>query len=202
MPIRLLFALCAWMFAGSALAQVVDYSIAITDAPDPVTRGATLTYEYTIASIGSVTGEDIAVELALPSSVGFVSLIPPTGAPVPFVCTTPAVGGSGVVRCTTTSFWVGSIRTFTVQVKVLAPSGTITSTATVFPLPGAPSYFQDFLPDDNTAVATTTIRPTAPAARAVPATSAGALAALAASCALLGVVLLQCHRDAAGPDQG
>ncbi|MBO9678814.1 MAG: hypothetical protein J7556_11285 [Acidovorax sp.] len=202
MPFRFLLALSACLLAGAALAQpspTTDYSITITDAPDPVTTGATLTYAYTVENLGPSSGMDMAVELALPPAVGFVSLAEPPGAPYAFTCTTPAVGASGVVRCAATGFWMYSPRTFTVEVKVLATSGTITSTATVMP---TNMTFSD--PDlaNNTAVAITAIRPSAPVARAVPAMSLGALAALAASCALLGVALLQCRRDAAGPDQG
>ncbi|KAB2887598.1 MAG: hypothetical protein F9K32_19385 [Desulfobulbaceae bacterium] len=198
---RFLFALPACLLAGAALAQPApgaDYSVTITDAPDPVTTGATLTYAYTVENLGPFTGGDTAVELALPPSVGFVSLVAPSGAPIAFTCTTPAVGASGVVRCTTTSFWLFSPRTFTVEVKVLATSGTITSTATVIPIN---PVFPDTNLANNTAVAITAIRPSAPVARAVPALSVGALAGMAASCALLGAILLR-RRPGAGSSSG
>lgn len=124
-----------------------DLSVTNTDTPDPVATGGTITYTQTVTNNGPDTAMNVTVTEALSPSVGFVSLVAPAG----YSCTTPAVGASGAITCTTASLTSGASGVFTVVVNVIATSGTVSNTITA----DAVTYDPDA--SDDSATAGTTI---------------------------------------------
>ena len=117
--------------AGPAPMPQYDLSVLKTDAPDPVVAGNQLT--YTIAVSNTVTATDyVKLDDVVPANTTFASLTFPVG----FVCTTPAVGGTGPIACHTLSMAAGQMSSFTLVVNVppsVANGTVITNTATVMP---------------------------------------------------------------------
>ena len=111
-----------------------DVSLTLTDSPDPVNAGTSLTYVATATNNGPGDAQDVSISLPLPAVTAFVSATPSAGGS----CTTPAVGATGTVDCT----WAGvtanaTARTATVVVDVppsatgnLSATGTVTTTST------------------------------------------------------------------------
>jgi uncharacterized repeat protein (TIGR01451 family) len=93
-----------------------------TDNPDPVTAGSNLTYTFQLRNLGPNAAPNASVTDVLPPGTTFVSATPPTG----WSCVTPAVGLSGTVRCSASSFTLTTV-TFTVVVRVdsTVANGTI-----------------------------------------------------------------------------
>ncbi|MGE4073201.1 MAG: IPTL-CTERM sorting domain-containing protein [Lysobacterales bacterium] len=115
-------------------AVIADLSLTLTDSPDPVTAGTSLSYVATATNNGPAAAQDVTISLPLPAVTAFVSATPSAGGN----CTTPAVGATGTVDCT----WAGATanataRTATVVVDVppsatgnLSATGTVTSSST------------------------------------------------------------------------
>jgi uncharacterized repeat protein (TIGR01451 family) len=100
------------------------------DSPDPVIAGNNITYTQVATNVGTASATNATLTESIPANTTFVSLTAPTGAS----CTTPAVGGTGTITCTSPTAPAGSSGTVIVIVKVNAgtASGTvITDTATV-----------------------------------------------------------------------
>jgi uncharacterized repeat protein (TIGR01451 family) len=100
----------------------------VTDDQDPVQPGATLTYGITVNNDGPNIALDAVLSDPLPPGTTFQSLTAEPG----WTCTTPAVGVTGTVTCTTACFPLGSAY-FVLQVKAdnCLPSGTeVLNTAT------------------------------------------------------------------------
>jgi uncharacterized repeat protein (TIGR01451 family) len=154
-----------------------DYSITKTDSPDPVDPGADLTYTITATNAGPDPAADAAVSDPLPAGSTFVSLAQPAG----WTCSTPAVGATGVVSCTNTSFAAGSaVFTLVVEIGDAVPGGTvIVNTATIS------SATPDSGAGGTTATATTTVQGTQPIV-VVPTVDGRGLLALAALLAAFG----------------
>jgi uncharacterized repeat protein (TIGR01451 family) len=117
--------------AGPGPAPQYDLSVLKTDAPDPVIAGNQLT--YTIKVSDAVTNTDyVKLNDVVPANTTFASLTVPAG----FMCTTPAVGGTGPIACHTLSMTAGQMSQFTLVVDVppsVASGTVITNTATVMP---------------------------------------------------------------------
>ena len=148
---------------GTTLAES-DLELAMTDGPDAVRAGGTLTYELTATNESPCPATDLTIEDPLPAGTTFVSADAPFGA-----CTTPAVGSPGTVSC----HFPGPIfdfRTVTITVQV-APDVTepLTNAATLASIPPDPDGGRDAAAD--TAVL--------PLVLAIPALSGEALALLA-----------------------
>lgn len=90
-----------------------NLSVTATDSPDPVTPGNNITYSGTISNAGTDAAPNTQVNMPLTGSTLFQSLSAPAG----FSCTTPAVGGTGAITCTSASFAIGS-GNFTLVVQV------------------------------------------------------------------------------------
>jgi uncharacterized repeat protein (TIGR01451 family) len=120
-----------------------DLSVAITDAPDPVAKGANLTYSVVTTNNG--TGSAVSVKLidTLPSTVRFVSATPTTGS-----CAEPG----GTVTCNLGDLANGASATVTISVKPLK-AGTITNSAQVSSLSPDPN------PANNTTTEQTVVTP-------------------------------------------
>jgi uncharacterized repeat protein (TIGR01451 family) len=128
--------------ADSALAVGEPYDLGITklDSPDPVVAGQDITYAITATNNGNTTIGDLSglttlgnatITDTLPAGTTFVSLT------TDLVCTTPPVGGSGLVSCTATFAAAGNTgdsHTLTLVVRAcpeLAASTIISNTAAI-----------------------------------------------------------------------
>jgi uncharacterized protein len=131
------------------LFAVADLAITKTDAPDPVTAGANLTYTITVTNNGPDAAATASWNDTLPAGTTFVSLSAVAG----WSCTTPAVGAAGTVSCSNPSFPVGSSAfTLTVAIDSAVAGGTVLSnTAAATSVTGDPSTA------NNSATATTTV---------------------------------------------
>lgn len=104
-----------------APAPVLTLSIAITDAPDPVTAGYDVTYTLT-ASTTYTTAVDATLTAPVPANTTFQSFIAPGG----WSCLTPAVGATGSVSCTAPTLDLGdTVFSLTVRVNGSTPGGTL-----------------------------------------------------------------------------
>jgi uncharacterized repeat protein (TIGR01451 family) len=126
-------------------------SIQMTDSPDPVAAGKTITYTITV-NIGNAEAQNVVVSDNLPPNTTFVSFTAPAG----WATATPPVGGTGLVTATRGTLAAGSAaQVFTLVVRVsgaAANNSIINNTATVT------SSTNDFDPSDNTAQTATTVR--------------------------------------------
>jgi uncharacterized repeat protein (TIGR01451 family) len=121
-----------------------DLTLAITDAPDPVTVGGQLTYSIVVRNDGPASATGVTLVDTLPDAA-FVSASP--------TCAREGKGGSGgVVTCQLGVLAAGDNATVTI---VVSPSraGTITNSATVR------ATEPDADDADNAAAATTTVLP-------------------------------------------
>ncbi len=117
--------------AGSAAAQAAvkgsqaDLAVTKTDSPDPVSPGGTLTYTIVVTNKGPKTATSVAMDDTVPSGTTFSSISVPSA----WSCTTPAVGGTGKVHCTTGSMSNGQSATITLVAKVnsTVAAGTVLS---------------------------------------------------------------------------
>jgi uncharacterized repeat protein (TIGR01451 family) len=124
-----------------------NLAVTNSDTPDPVNTGATITYTQTMTN----NGPDAAVNAKIVESIGSGVTFQSVAAPAGFSCTTPAVGGTGTITCTTASMANGATASFTIVVNVTAVSGAIVNTVT-----GSSDAFDVDLTNNN-AIATTTI---------------------------------------------
>jgi len=131
-----------------------DLSVTKTSSsPDPVMPGDDIVYDITVTNAGPNLAS-VALSDPLPANTTFVSLVEAAG----WSCTTPALGTTGTVGCSNTSFGVGSSAfTLTVNVDPATPNGTvIDNTATIT------SNAADSSPNDHSAsVSRTVVTPTA-----------------------------------------
>ncbi len=129
-----------------------DLALALTDTPDPVVAGASMTYTATLTNHGPSAASDAALSLPMAAGTGFVSAVA-TGA----TCTTPAVGANGTLACTwtgVTGIGAGNARTATITVSVPASAAA----GTVFSVTGTVSSpTSDSTPGNNQATTTTTV---------------------------------------------
>jgi uncharacterized repeat protein (TIGR01451 family) len=116
-----------------------DVSLALADAPDPVTVGDTLTYTLTVANGGPADATAVALSQTLPASTTYTSATTTAGS-----CTQ----ASGTVSCALGTIPSAGSATITVTVAAAAV-GTLTSSATVS------SAVADPRPANNDATATT-----------------------------------------------
>ena len=150
---------CSATTSNSTLHVTCALDLEVTtnaDSPDPVSAGNNITYSQTVSNLStSATTATVTFSQNVPSNTTFVSMTPPSG----WSCTTPAVGGTGAITCTTNSgvHLAGNSTTnpFTLVVAV-DPStndgATITDTATVAVGAGD----TDSVAANNTKSATTT----------------------------------------------
>jgi uncharacterized repeat protein (TIGR01451 family) len=96
---------------------------AVTDFPDAVQPGGTITYAQTIGNVFN-NARNLTLVDVLPAGVTFQSIAVQPG----YSCTTPPVGGTGTITCTDP---LGGSGLVTLVVNVTATSGTILNTFTV-----------------------------------------------------------------------
>ncbi|MEA2336602.1 MAG: hypothetical protein QOE82_609, partial [Thermoanaerobaculia bacterium] len=83
----------------SYVVPVANLAVTNSDTPDPVNSGATITYTQTITNNGPDAAANAKITESIGSGVTFQSIIAPAG----WSCTTPAVGGTGVINCSIAS---------------------------------------------------------------------------------------------------
>lgn len=119
-----------------------DLSVTVTDSPDPVISGQTITFNVSVANLGPSTAEDLVMTDVLPAGTTFISC---TSSHIFATCTGPAVGTNGTVtgRIATLEPVPGSSAIgFTIKANVTAaPGATLQNTASA----------TSFRPDPNTA---------------------------------------------------
>lgn len=124
-----------------------DLSVRISAGKPIILAGETLTYTVEANNSGPEFANDVTLTMAVPNGTSFVSLNKPLG----WDCTTPAVGATGPITCTTPALDVAT-DTFvlTVTANAAAEDATITNTATI------ESPATDGDPSNNTATVSTT----------------------------------------------
>ena len=123
------------------VAPTADLSVAITDAPDPVKKGKTLSYIVNAMNDGPYDAPNLQIVDPLPASTKFISVSPSAGG----TCT-----GGATVTCTWAGFTPpGTTRTMVVYVKPNT-SGVVANTASVT----SPALDPNTLNNQATAVTT------------------------------------------------
>src|SRR5712671_5486747 len=123
-------AFCAAVFtAATAEAQSADLVIS-KSGTESAPAGDTIAYSIFVCNNGPDAASNVTVTDSLPAGTTFVSLDASDGT---FTCNTPAVGSGGTVTCSAATMPVEGTVRFTLSVKTSsgAPSGSITSTATI-----------------------------------------------------------------------
>jgi uncharacterized repeat protein (TIGR01451 family) len=123
-------------------APTTDLAVTMTDSPDPVKKGAKLTYNIVVSNVSSIAASGAALNVALPSNSIFVSRSTTQG----------TCSGTTTVCCNFGSIAAGGSVNVTIKVKPTVV-GTATSTATVSNTSPADSNSAN-----NTATATTTVK--------------------------------------------
>ena len=151
-----------------ATVTIVDPTVDVAvskSAPASVLVGSPITYSLGISNQGTADAPSVVLSDALPAGTLFSSLIQNSGPA--FACSTPAVGGNGLVTCNAAILATGASATFSLTVNTDGSPGQITNTAT-----GTTSA-TDITPSNNNAAATTTL--SLPQATPAPALSPTAL---------------------------
>jgi uncharacterized repeat protein (TIGR01451 family) len=128
-----------------------DLSIAKTDAPDPVTLGATVTYTITVTNNGPDAAAATTVSDTLPAGAALVSATASQG----------TCSGTTTVSCSLGALASGSTVTVTLVVETTA-GGTLSNTATVSSSTADPNMA------NNSATAVTTVNRPPSCADVVP----------------------------------
>ena len=126
-----------------------DLSITSSATPNPVLGGNNITFTQVVTNNGPAAAATATYTDVIPTGSTFVSLVPPAG----WTCTTPAVGATGTVSCTS-AFASGASATFPLVVKATAtdtPGTVITNTATIGPTANDPNTA------NNTATSSTVV---------------------------------------------
>jgi uncharacterized repeat protein (TIGR01451 family) len=105
-----------------SLAPAADLSLTLSDSPDPVAQGGTLSYTIVVTNLGPSSSSAMSVTDALPAEVSFVSSSP--GEPA-------CVHSSGTVTCALGALDPMASATVTIQVTVGLATGTISNIAGV-----------------------------------------------------------------------
>jgi uncharacterized repeat protein (TIGR01451 family) len=102
-----------------------DLSVTKSGAPNPVVAGTDLTYTITVTNNSAIPALNVTMNDTVPANTTFQSVSAPAG----FVCTTPPVGGTGMVSCTRNFTAANDVSVITLVVRVNAntPNGTILS---------------------------------------------------------------------------
>ncbi|HYC61829.1 MAG TPA: ExeM/NucH family extracellular endonuclease [Thermoanaerobaculia bacterium] len=112
----------------TTVATSADLSVTKVDTPDPVTAGTNLTYTITLNNAGPSAAEPVTLTDTVPANTTFVSFTAPAG----WSCSTPPVGGTGLISCNNPLIGLGDqVFTLVVNVNPGTTNGTIiTNTAT------------------------------------------------------------------------
>jgi uncharacterized repeat protein (TIGR01451 family) len=92
----------------------VDLQTTLSDSPDPVNAGTTLTYASTLTNASANNASGVTWSLPLPANTTFLSLASDAG----WSCTTPALGGTGTASCDAVALTALAVANFSLQVRV------------------------------------------------------------------------------------
>ncbi len=130
--------------------RAADLSVTISDSPDPVTQNGAITYAIQVVNAGPSTASSVRWTATTAPGTTFTSL----STAGDWVCSTPAVGASGVVTCARGIFGVPATENFTLVTTV---NGALTG-GTVITQPISVTQFgTDPVPGNDTASTTTTV---------------------------------------------
>ncbi|HET9049301.1 MAG TPA: lamin tail domain-containing protein [Chiayiivirga sp.] len=119
----------ALVFLDIAAFRNADLELTLTPVPLNASVGDTLTFVFTLDNHGPDDAVDARFELTLPTGVLFTSLNAPPG----WMCSTPAVGGSGAIICTVVAPMGSSASaSFNVMVTLGSQAGGTTVTAPIY----------------------------------------------------------------------
>jgi uncharacterized repeat protein (TIGR01451 family) len=141
-----------WEFVVTSLGTpVADLTLALTDTPDPVIAGNSITYVATSTNNGPNPAPDLSITLPLPAGTTFTSATPDAGG----VCSGVAVGANGTLTCS----WAGdtaSAAARSVSVVVGVPVSTANGASLTLNASTA-SLGTDPVPANNDASVTTAV---------------------------------------------
>lgn len=147
----LAFGLMSPEVRGEPLGQLADIGVEISDTPDPVPVGATLTYSVRVTNHGPGTASFVSIADRVPNGLTLIAV----ERPAQFACTAiPAPSGSNFA-CDNSAFIPPGSVNFTLVFRLdeqLLPTGS-TITNTVREIGHSP----DPNPGNNAATATTTV---------------------------------------------
>jgi len=104
---------------GGDGASCIITDLAVTNsAPATVVAGNNYTYTQSVQNLGAFTADGIVYMAPIPASTTFQSISVPAG----WTCITPAVGGTGVVTCTTPTLNAGATASFSLVVNAFSGS--------------------------------------------------------------------------------
>ncbi|HKS22402.1 MAG TPA: C25 family cysteine peptidase, partial [Thermoanaerobaculia bacterium] len=146
---------------GGDGASCIITDLAVTNtAPATVQAGNNYTYTQSVQNLGAFTADGVVYMAPIPASTTFQSISVPAG----WTCITPAVGGTGVVTCTTPTLASGATSNFSLTVNAFSgtPAGYLLSETN-----SVSSNTPDSNPANNQATATTIVEATGYADMAV-----------------------------------
>jgi uncharacterized repeat protein (TIGR01451 family) len=111
---------------GGDGASCIITDLAVTNvAPATVVAGNNVTYTQSVKNLGAFTADGVVYMAPIPASATFTSISVPAG----WTCITPAVGGTGVVTCTTPTLASGATANFSLVVTTSpgTPAGYVLS---------------------------------------------------------------------------
>jgi uncharacterized repeat protein (TIGR01451 family) len=111
------------------LGTAAELSLTGSVAPNPVSAGGSLTYNFTVSNNGPSAAANVAFATTTPANTTFGTITAPAG----WNCTTPAVGGTGAISCTAANQAVPGTANFVLVLNVNAgaPDGSLSLTANV-----------------------------------------------------------------------
>jgi len=135
--------------------STADLSVGVAASPNPVAAGSNVTYTISVNDLGPSAADNATLSFPIPANTTFATLTPPAG----WSCSSPGVGLTGTVVCTTLTMTGGTAASFVLAVKVnngTANGTVISGTASVG------SSVNDPVPGNNTATATAVVGTTSP----------------------------------------
>ncbi|HLK05475.1 MAG TPA: C25 family cysteine peptidase [Candidatus Acidoferrum sp.] len=131
-------------------ATQTDLAVSTSASPNPVLAGNNITFTQTVTNNGPLAAATDQFTETVPANTTFVSL----GQPAGWVCTTPAVGGTGAITCNAVTMAANTTASFPLVVKVTAgtASGTVISNN-----PAVSSVTGDPISSNNSASASTVV---------------------------------------------
>ncbi|HXH42060.1 MAG TPA: C25 family cysteine peptidase [Thermoanaerobaculia bacterium] len=133
-----------------ASCAIADLAVTNVVSAPSIQAGNNVTFTQTVTNNGPNTADGVVYMAPIPASATFVSISVPAG----WTCITPAVGGTGVVLCTTPSLASAATANFSLVVNSFGgtPAGYVMSETN-----SVSSNTADSNPNNNKATATTII---------------------------------------------
>jgi len=116
--------------ATTTVSAAADLGVTLHDSPDPIVPAQLLGYTAEVTNHGPSAAAAATLSFPVPANTTFQAVNAPAG----WSCSTPPVGGTGAVVCSTASLPAGESVVFTIDVRVNASApggGVLSATATV-----------------------------------------------------------------------